>query len=92
MVGSGVLSWSGYLPAILWTRPTHEGIHMHVWCPAGVDEHTFRRAGSRLAAACWASDVRVEKHPRWSQILVLVIATGRRGTTPPDLRAPGTGQ
>jgi hypothetical protein len=95
MVQSGVLSWSGWLPAILWTTPLDGDVRVYLWCPAGVDVNAFHSNRSRLAAACWASDVVVTCHPRYSHILVLLVVAGlgRRGIAadPPSRRSDGLG-
>lgn len=73
MVQAGVLSWSGWLPAILWTSPTAIGARVVLWCPAGVDVNAFFGTHQLLAAACWASEVRVYRHSRWANVVVLVV-------------------
>lgn len=74
MVECGVLSWSGRLPAVLWSAPRARGVEVTLWCPAGVDVHAFHATRARLAAACWAADVEVTRHPRRAQIVVLLVA------------------
>jgi hypothetical protein len=73
MVESGVLSWSGYLPGVLWTAARPHGVEIWVWCPAGVDVRAFEATRSQLAASCWAVDVEPRRHPRWSHIVRLLV-------------------
>lgn len=75
MVESGVLSWSGRLPALLWTRVVDRGVRLLLWCPAGVDVIAFHATRSQLTAACWAADVEVVRHPRWAHLIVLLVVT-----------------
>lgn len=73
MIESAVLSRSGWLPAVLRTSPHPRGVRVLLWCPAGVDVHTFHAARSRLAVACWAADVEIARHPRFAHIVVLLV-------------------
>jgi hypothetical protein len=73
MVQAQVLSWSGWLPAILWSARRPRGVRVTLWCPAGVDVHTFEVTRTLLAAACWAADVEVSRHPHWAQLVVLLV-------------------
>lgn len=73
MLKCGVLSWSGWLPAVLWTSPHPRGVRILLWCPAGVDVYAFHATRSQLAAACWAADVEVARHPRFAHIVVLHV-------------------
>jgi hypothetical protein len=75
MVEAGVLSWSGRLPAILHARGTDRGVRVVLWCPAGVDVHAFHGTRALLASACWATDVDVARHPRWSNVVSLVVVS-----------------
>ncbi|MGD9956468.1 MAG: hypothetical protein AB7V23_10405 [Candidatus Nanopelagicales bacterium] len=73
MVQAQVLSWSGWLPAILWSARRPRGVRITLWCPAGVDVRTFEVTRTLLAAACWAVDVEVSRHPHWAQLVVLLV-------------------
>ncbi len=73
MVEARILSWAGWLPAIMWSKPVTRGVRVHLWCPAGVDVTAFLANRELLAAACWASDVEVARHRRWAQVVVLLI-------------------
>jgi hypothetical protein len=44
-----------------------------------VDVHRIAAARDELAAACWASEVLVERHPRYANIVALLVV--RRPST-----------
>ncbi|HVL84646.1 MAG TPA: hypothetical protein VM367_10250 [Pseudonocardia sp.] len=73
MVQCGLLTWSGRLPAVLWAAPRDRGVEITLWCPAGVDVHAFHATRSRLAAACWASDVEIRRHRSRAHIVVVLV-------------------
>lgn len=73
MAEAGVTSWSGRLPTVLWTSARPRGVRVLLWCPAGVDVHAFQATRSELAAACWAVEVEVVRHPRFAHIVVLLV-------------------
>lgn len=75
MVQAGIWSYSGWLPAILWTSPVDRGVRVVLHCPAGVDVHAFRQNREQLAGACWAADVEVARHPRRANVVVLLVVT-----------------
>ncbi len=57
-------SRSGRIPAVLWTSARPYGEAVTLWCRAGTTAAQFDSHRAVLAAACWASDVRVERLPR----------------------------
>lgn len=63
----------GRLPAILSISPAPFGESARLWCPAGITAEALRSARSILAAACWASTVRVIRDPRQTQRITLEI-------------------
>lgn len=63
----------GRLPAILSVRPAPFGESVRLWCPAGITAEAIRSARSTLAAACWASKVRVIRDPRQTQRVTLEV-------------------
>ena len=75
MIEAAILSWRGRLPMILRTTPTPRGVRVVVWCPAGVDVAAFHAGRGLLAAACWASEVYVDRHRRWAQLVVVIVET-----------------
>lgn len=82
MVQAQVLSWSGWLPGIVWSSRRPRGVRITLWCPAGVDVHSFEATRTLLAAACWATDVEVARHPHWAQVVVLLVVLRSDGPGP----------
>lgn len=70
----GITTWAGRAPAIVWSS-TRNGLRVHVLCPAGIGPAELADVTEQLAAACWAADVRVERHPRHANLVVLVVVT-----------------
>jgi hypothetical protein len=80
---SDVRSWSGRMPAIVWTSGRPRGEQILLACPAGVDVARIAAARSELAAACWAVDVTVSPHPRYANLAVVdVVRHGPRREQP----------
>jgi|ERR1051326_8132380 hypothetical protein len=63
----------GRLPAILSISPAPFGESVRLWCPAGITAEAIRSARSTLAAACWASKVRVIRDPWQTHRVTLEI-------------------
>ena len=61
------------MPAILWTRPTHVGERLTIWCRAGICAEDFEKSMGEISAACYARDARVTRNARWSQIVTIDI-------------------
>jgi hypothetical protein len=70
-------TWSGRLPAIVATRVVDRGVVMTVWTPPGLGVHDFRAAASNLAVACWAAEVEVDRHPRFAQLVHVLVRPHR---------------
>lgn len=70
----GLTTWAGRAPAIVWTSVRH-GLRVHLICPAGIGAGELVDVREQLAAACWAADVIVERHPRHANMVVLVVVT-----------------
>lgn len=70
---SDVRSWSGRMPAIVWTSAWDDGERLLLACPAGVDVARIAGARGELAAACWALDVMVSPHHRYSNLVVVDV-------------------
>ena len=68
-----VRSWSGRMPAIVWTSVRPQGEQVLLACPAGVDAARIAAAGGELAAACWAVDVTVAPHPRHANLTTVDV-------------------
>jgi len=76
---SDVRSWSGRMPAIVWTSPRRDGEAVLLACPAGVDAARIEAARGELAAACWAVDVTVHPHATYANLAVVEVVRRRRG-------------
>ena len=70
---SDVRSWSGRTPAIVWTSATAVGERVWLVCPAGVDVARVAAAREELAAACWATDVAVDRHARYASVALVEV-------------------
>jgi hypothetical protein len=75
MSEAGIVTWSGRLPALLAARPVTRGVRILVWCPAGVDAIAFLANRELLAAACWAVDIEVRRHPKRVHLLHVLVVT-----------------
>ncbi|MFC0528199.1 hypothetical protein [Phytohabitans kaempferiae] len=73
----------GTLPLILLARPTPVGERVWVWLRPGLSIHDLEQEGqmARLAVACWANEVRVERASRSRAALVRVDITRRETLT-----------
>lgn len=63
----------GRLPAVLWCAPKLYGEQLLLWCPAGITVEDFISARHVLASACYASDVEIAAHPRYSHLVILGV-------------------
>lgn len=72
-VNAWVQSRAGRLPFVLSTRPTEYGQRVQVWCRAGITAADLAAAHEVLAAACWASEVRVISNARYAHIVTLEV-------------------
>lgn len=75
-VQARICTLDGRIPAIIWTSPKPAGVRVLLWCPAGVDVHAIAAERHLVAAACFASDVVVEQHERYANIVGLFVAIG----------------
>jgi hypothetical protein len=73
-------SRSGKIPAVLLTGRLSFGERVYLWCRAGTSADDLSSARKLLAAACWADDIRVTRHPRYAHLVTLdVIRRGQPG-------------
>jgi hypothetical protein len=77
---------SGRLPLVLRITPTEVGERALIWCRAGICAADFEAHANEIAAACYASQARIEGHKRWAQLVQLDIV--RRDTLAPLLVIP----
>jgi hypothetical protein len=72
---AGVSSREGRLPYVIRVRRTPVGTRVTVWMRAGTAMEQFGDDASLrigvVRAACWAREVRLERHPRWSHLVTL---------------------
>jgi hypothetical protein len=74
---------SGRLPLVLRITPTEVGERAVIWCRAGICAADFEAHAAEIAAACYASQARIEANRRWAQLVQLDIV--RRDTLAPHL-------
>lgn len=65
----------GRRPAILWTRPVDGDIVVSLFCPAGIGFDHLHEHRDLLAAACFAAEVYVDRHPKYASWVTLTICT-----------------
>jgi len=80
---------NGKLPILLTTRPRPFGQQVIMWCRAGTCAEDFAGAAGAIAAACWATEVRVSQHSQRAQLVRLDIirppgTAGASGFRPPS--------
>jgi len=83
-------SRNGKIPIVLLTRRRPTGERVYLWCRAGTSAEDLSSARGLLAAACWAHDVRVSRHPRYAHLITLdVIRSLPRVRPVPAASPPG---
>ena len=68
---------SGKLPFILATTPTAYGEQVRLWLRAGITAADLHAARDVLAAACWATEVRVVPSPSHAHLVTLEVIRTR---------------
>lgn len=74
---AGIHSRSGKIPAVVVTTRQPFGERLLVWCPAGTSAEDLHSARATLAAACWASEVRVYSDPRYAHLVTVEVVRER---------------
>lgn len=88
-VNAWVQTRSGRLPFILATTPTAYGEQVRVWLRAGLTAADLAAARGVLAAACWATEVRVVPSASHAHLVTLeIIRTRHPERVPPAPDAP----
>ena len=77
-------SRDGKIPAIIRTRHCPFGERVHLWCRAGISAEDLYLARELLAAACWAEDIRVLRHPGYAHLVALDVIRWSHLDAPPD--------
>lgn len=72
-----ITTLDGRRPAILWVWPREYGLRVLLACPAGVDVSLISEHRRVLAAACFASSVAVNRHPRFAHLVVLTVRSAQ---------------
>lgn len=76
-VNAWVQSRSGKLPFILATTPAAYGEQVRLWLRAGITAADVHAARDVLAAACWATEVRVIPSPSHAHLVTLEVIRTR---------------
>lgn len=72
-VQARIQSRKGKVPVVLRTRPEPFGERVLLWCPAGTSAEDLESAQAVLRAACWASDVRIERDERRAHLVTVDV-------------------
>jgi hypothetical protein len=86
-------SRDGKIPVVLRTGRRPEGQRVLLWCRAGTSPEDFAWGRQLIAASCWASDVTVTRHERFSHVVILDVVRSAESRVPlrpratPPLRA-----
>jgi hypothetical protein len=63
----------GYVPWLLWVRPTKVGERVWLLCRPGISVRDFEDRTTQLAAACWARDARVAAWRRLAAVITVDV-------------------
>ena len=85
-----VCTTGGRRPAILWTRPRGCDVVVSLFCPAGLGFDLIHQRRALLAAACFSTDVYVDRHPRYAHLITLTVCTAPARREPERAGAPNT--
>jgi hypothetical protein len=72
-VQSRTMTLDGRMPFLLWSRPSPVGERVRVWLPAGLSVKDIEDDGERLAAACWAHEVRITSTRHQAALVVVDV-------------------
>ena len=81
-VNAWIQTRSGRLPFILATTPTADGEQVRLWLRAGLTAADLHAARDVLAAACWATEVRVVRSPSRAHLVTLEVIRTRHPERP----------
>lgn len=68
-----IMTYTGRLPLLLWSRPTPVGERIRVWLPAGLAVNDLVRVSDKLASACWARACRIDPDPKRAASAVIHV-------------------
>lgn len=77
----------GTLPLILWARPTPAGERIYVWLRPGLSKLDLDARLDKLAVACWANQVTIDR-PSWRNAAYLRIDITRRDVLRKTITSP----
>ena len=72
-VNAWVQTRRGRLPIVMYTAPTDYGERVQLWCRAGITAADLFAARQVLAAACWATQVRVIPSVQHAHLVTLEV-------------------
>jgi hypothetical protein len=64
---------AGRIPLVLWITPTATGEKALIMTRAGISAEEFDAYGEEIAAACWARNTRIYRHPRRANLAVVEL-------------------
>lgn len=76
--GARICTMDGRRPAILWTRLVGGDVVVSLFCPAGIGFEQIHARRDLLAAACFAAEIYVDRHPKYAALVTLTIGTAAR--------------
>jgi hypothetical protein len=76
-----IRSRSGRIPIVILTTRQPFGERLVLWCPAGTSADDLLAARGTLAAACWASEVRIVPDPRYAHLVTVDVIRWGRATS-----------
>jgi hypothetical protein len=76
-VNAWVQTRRGRLPIVMYTVPTDYGERVQLWCRAGITAADLFAARQVLAAACWATQVRVIPGVQYAHLVTLEVIRNR---------------
>jgi hypothetical protein len=87
-VNAWVQTRRGRLPIVMYTVPADYGERVQLWCRAGITAADLLAARQVLAAACWATEVRVIPSVQHAHLVTLEVI---RNPYPERTRLPADG-
>ena len=78
-VQARIQSRSGKIPIVMLTTRQPYGERLVLWCPAGTSADDLLAARGTLAAACWASEVRIVPDHRYAHLVTVEVIRHGRG-------------
>jgi hypothetical protein len=76
-INAWVQTRRGRLPIVMYTVPTDYGERVQLWCRAGITAADLFAARQVLAAACWATQVRVIPSVQRAHLVTLEVIRNR---------------